>query len=477
MTEPRPKTETAESDLGASASAPQTATVKADSNSNQPAVSALEMLLSIEDRARESKTEKELQFLIVNETRKLIGARQVFLIQATGQDQFQVKTVSSLAVVDRHTPFIRWIEGIVAQISKDARLGEPVTFSLPGFADPQADETTSYPFRWLLWQPMKLGDGSVFAGLLMARERTWAEGEQLVAGRLSRAFSHAWRALTGAKNLRPGRHLRRLVLPGFLLAVLAAGFVPVPLSALAPVQVVPKQAYNITAPIDGVIKRIEKAPNARVEKGDTLFAFDDTTLKNKYALSDREVGIAEADYRRSMQGAFSQEEARHRLAISRAEYSLKFAKRNYAQELLDQATVNAPISGLLIYSSKDDWEGRPVKTGEKIMQIADPARVKLRIDLPVADSIVLEEGAHVRVFLDSDPLHPFDARVVRVSYHAEAISPDTLAYKLFAEFDGREQSLPLIGARGTAQVFGEPVPLAFYLFRRPISYARQQFGL
>ena len=73
----------------------------------------------------------------------------------------------------------------------------------------------------------------------------------------------------------------------------------------APVQVVPDQAYNVTAPIDGVIERIERAPNARIEKGDTLFVFDDTTLKNKYALSDREVGIAEADYRRSMQGAFS----------------------------------------------------------------------------------------------------------------------------------------------------------------------------
>ena len=36
--------------------------------------------------------------------------------------------------------------------------------------------------------------------------------------------------------------------------------------------------------------------------------------------------------------------------------------------------------------------------------------------------------------------------------------------------------MPRIGARGTAQVFGATVPLAFFLLRRPIAFARQTLG-
>ena len=41
--------------------------------------------------------------------------------------------------------------------------------------------------------------------------------------------------------------------------------------------------------------------------------------------------------------------------------------------------------------------------------------------------------------------------------------------------DGR--ALPRLGVRGTAQVAGDDVPLALYLFRRPLTVARQWTGL
>ena len=36
---------------------------------------------------------------------------------------------------------------------------------------------------------------------------------------------------------------------------------------------------------------------------------------------------------------------------------------------------------------------------------------------------------------------------------------------------------PRLGIRGTAQLIGENVPLYLYLFRKPISFLRQKFGL
>ncbi len=110
------------------------------------------------------------------------------------------------------------------------------------------------------------------------------------------------------------------------------------------------------------------------------------------------------------------------------------------------------------------------------MQIVDPGRVTARIELPVADAIVLARGATARLFLDANPLKAVDARVISEGYQAEPNATQQLVYHVYAEFKGGTDGIR-IGARGTAQLIGSEVSLAFYLFRRPISAVRQQLGL
>ena len=111
------------------------------------------------------------------------------------------------------------------------------------------------------------------------------------------------------------------------------------------------------------------------------------------------------------------------------------------------------------------------------MELADPRHFEFRIDLPVADAIVLNAGARVQVFLDSDPLRPVEARLVRTAFKARTHDNQQLAFRLVAERDGAETRPIRLGVRGTAQVFSDKVPLAFYLFRRPLSALRQWFGI
>lgn len=110
------------------------------------------------------------------------------------------------------------------------------------------------------------------------------------------------------------------------------------------------------------------------------------------------------------------------------------------------------------------------------MEVADPDRMQLRIDVPVADAIAVSKGAKVRAFLDSDPLNPASASVVAASFEARMIEGDVLAYRIYAALDGAPHNMRL-GIRGTAQISGEKVPLAYYLFRKPISVIRQRLGL
>jgi hypothetical protein len=110
------------------------------------------------------------------------------------------------------------------------------------------------------------------------------------------------------------------------------------------------------------------------------------------------------------------------------------------------------------------------------MLIADPDNADIRIDLPVEDAIVLHQGAPAELFLDTDPLRPLAARLVHASYQAEVTPSGILAYRVKATFDN-ERRPPRIGLHGTAKIEGEKIPLALYLFRRPIAVLRQTLGL
>ena len=96
--------------------------------------------------------------------------------------------------------------------------------------------------------------------------------------------------------------------------------------------------------------------------------------------------------------------------------------------------------------------------------------------MPVADAVAVTSGARVRAFLDSDPLRPIACHVRSASFEAQMIEGNVLAYRIYASIDEGRTRLRL-GIRGTAQVFGDKVPLAFYLLRRPIAAIRQRLGL
>lgn len=118
--------------------------------------------------------------------------------------------------------------------------------------------------------------------------------------------------------------------------------------------------------------------------------------------------------------------------------------------------------------------GKPLQTGERLLEIADPAQAELRIELPVADALNLEPGAEVALFLDSDPLHRHGAELERAAYEAQNTPAGQLAYRLDARFT---DAPPRIGLRGTAKLFGQRAPLALYLLRRPLAALRQTVGL
>jgi len=137
--------------------------------------------------------------------------------------------------------------------------------------------------------------------------------------------------------------------------------------------------------------------------------------------------------------------------------------------------VLAPSAGLVLLNDPAQWRGKPVSVGERILELADPNQVQIRILLPVADAIAMQPGTPVSLFLNVNPLSAYDAKVRHATFEPELTPEGILAYRVLADLLVPDQ-LPRIGLRGTAKLYGEQVSLFYYLFRRPITTVRQTLG-
>jgi multidrug resistance efflux pump len=422
-------------------------------------------LLQFEGELRRWKTVPELFYFVANEARRVLPYGQMFVLRRSRiGGGLQVAVASSLAAVDRNAPLIRALEAAVAGADGGS------TFEL---RDDAQDELSDYPFRWCRWQPFPGEGDASFGGLLFTGDRPFSDGEALRAERLAEATAHAWRALAGPEPVKIIRKIDRRTRRALYVAAAAIALFPVRLSSLAPVEVVPARPFVVSAPFSGVVQAIEVAPSTPVRAGQRLLRFEDVKLRNELALTTERLSVAKARVERASSAAFGKSDAAHDVAILQAEYDLARAEHDYARDLLSKAHVSAPRDGTAIYTDRREWEGRAVNVGEAIMQIADPAAVAFRIDLPAREQIALAIGAPVKVWLDAQPLWSLDAVLDTASYQARQTPEGVLAFSLTAKPLGAR---PRIGSRGTARVYGGWAPLAYSVLKRPIGAARQAIG-
>ena len=428
-------------------------------------------LLQLEADVRDAASEKALQFVMANDTRRLLDYRQAYIVDHAGR----LVTASSLAVVERNAPVVRWLERVVASLRKHGQHAMVSVVSQASVPPALRDGWNEFAFPFALWCPLVSPAGKPLGGIWLTREQPWTDADLAIVERLRGTYGHAWSALRGGRPPKQ-RSWGRLVLLAGVAAFVASMFVPVRMSALAPAEIVPTRPTLVAAPQAGTIKEVVPEPDAVVSKGALLFTFEDTDLRNELLIAERRLSVAQASLARARQSAFGDARSRAEIAILQTEVELAEVERDYAQERLDKAEVRAPVDGVLQYTDASDWEGRPVVLGERVMRIADAARAHVRVQLPVEDAVVLVPGAEVRVFLDVDPLSAIDATLRHAKYAATETAAGVLAFEVNADIDP-QTPLPRLGLKGTAKVYGPGTTLFVYLFRRPISAARQFLGL
>jgi hypothetical protein len=429
---------------------------------------ALSSLVMLEEEARKAENLSELSFIIANDTRRLLPCDQTFLWIFDDIGSARIHRAANLSEIDKNAPSIHWLESLLAWCLTQPWRIESHSISAEILPSELAQRWPEEISGNLLYAPMTIPRFS--GGLLLSSENNWTDGHRALMEVLVNAYSHAWHALYRPNRLRSTiAHIKQFRWRYIIAASLLLLY-PAKQYVISPAEVVARQPFVVSAPLSGVIRDIHVQPNQLVEQGSLLFEIDDIDLENQLTLAKRSLSITEAEYIRNVHASFECDECRAHAAELLAVMERDRASMQIASQQLERSKVLSPAQGVAVFSDANDWKGRPVRTGERVMLVSDPDSTALLIELPIDDAIAIDTGATVVFYPNISPLLSYRARVYQTSYEANVSANQILAYSLFAEFD--EQS-PRLGLRGTAKIYGTRAPVLYLILRKPMAWLRR----
>lgn len=446
-----------------------------------------QLLWDLARKARQAESDRELGFLLVNETLALVPYRQAALWLADAGTW----SLSGVVQVDAHVPFVQWFELVCRHVQGMTKEHDgPFSFTA---ADLPSELATDWGHWWpeqALWvgsnRAFQGGPPKAQGGAIFLRDAAWKADEQAVLHEWCEIWWHAFSVLhrpslhSGARGLskalawraqRPWWQQRRLWWLALLIAVL---LMPVRLTVLAQGELVPSRPTVVRAPLDGIIDVFHVEPNQQVRRGQPLFSFDEIVIQSRLEVAQQALATAETDYRQTSQMALGDARAKTQLALLVGKVEERRAEIDYLQEQLQRARVLAPQPGVVLMDDPSEWIGKPVTTGERILRLATLDDVEVEAWVPMADAILFAPNAQVALYLSASPLQPVAAQLRYMAHEAVQRPDGSFAYRVRAKLS--EPTTHRVGLKGTAKLQGDWAPLAFWVLRRPLATLRAYLG-
>jgi hypothetical protein len=429
-------------------------------------------LIELGQRARAAASSAELGFLLVNDTRLLLTYRQAALWMADGG----VRALSGVVSVDGNVPYAQWLQRLGRHLATTHKADAPLPIDIAALP---AEIRTEW-HEWLpaaaTWLPLNAAAG----GLLLASDQPLAPEMDPLLCEWRDIWQHAWLALQRPVRWAPwsrraskGVRWRRYLAAGLILAGVLS--YPVRLTVLAQGELVPANPITVRAPLDGVIADVSVRPNQSVSPGELLFSFDQAPLDSRLAVAHEALATARAEYRQASQMVLTDPQARAQISTLLGKIAEKEAQAAFLQKQSERSRVLAPSAGIVLLDDPSEWIGRPVQTGEKILQVAAPNEVEIEAWVPIGDAIPLAEQAPLQLYLAASPLASLGGTLRYMSHRATARPDGSYAYRVRASLV--RPSEQRIGLKGTVKLYGERVPLVYWVLRRPLAAVRQFLAL
>lgn len=475
---------------------------------HQKLISRLNEFLQLERDLRAAQTEAALGFIVVNFLKKLVNYdAAVWLIRGERDPALKVKAVSGVSDFDNQAPLVVLSESLcndqhTSLTGVDVHICERL---------PERQQELAAPL-----QLNELVTVNVLAGravLVLIKSAPWQDFEQQLLQQVAEVVAHAQEKLELMRRGRRSRRANPWLRPGWrwvACGLVLSALIPIRHSVLASGEVVADSPTVIASGLEGVIEEVLVRPNERVRAGDVLLRFDDAELILQAQSIEKQYLLAEENLRKARQQSLNNVSAGASLSDLEAEVDLRRIEYEFVREQAQRLELVAPTDGIVLFSRTKDWEGRAVRPGEKIMELASDEDRQFEIWVDTQDAIGFRPGAEVSFFSDADPLSRVSGSVSQVSYFADRKDGDALAYRIVAKpaashanvrahEDGapslqtvhrptkdamssdsektRHHAALTLGTRGTFRLYGERVLLGYHVLRRPIATVRRYVGV
>ncbi|MBF0194305.1 MAG: HlyD family efflux transporter periplasmic adaptor subunit [Magnetococcales bacterium] len=438
-------------------------------------------MLQLQREVRQADSVEELGLIMVNRSQKILPATTTLFWQKN-LSSGEIKQASGVAQIDANAPFIIWANAIINRLTSQNNKNEAFTVNKQDLPQDDIKQWADWLPPYGLMLPISSPNNTTIGWLFTVRETSWQPSDMVLAQELGQIYGYSWLTFnkqnyfnTANSNKLTNKWNKTLFFAFCIIISAVLFLVDVQQSVLAPATVVPNNPKVVTSPLNGVIKKVAVEANSSVKKGQILFSLETSEIKNRRDVSKLVLQVTKERYLKAQKVAFSDPEARASLPLLKSQIKQHSAEATYAEELLARTVVKAKNSGIAIFSDPSYWLGRPVKVGEQVMVIANANEVEVEIFLGVDDAIIMQPGAEVLLFLNSDPLNPIPAKLHYASYQATVDQRGVLAYKLTAKLL-TSTTPPRIGLQGTAKLLGPQTSVFYYIFRRPITALRQAVG-
>lgn len=344
-------------------------------------------------------------YAIANDGRRLIGCDRVSVLVRAG-DRLRLASVSGVDLPDRRSNVVRTIEAAAAAA---IRTGRRVEYSEragehpPQLQEPFSEYADANHVRAAVFVPLAVDEQEGSAepvGALIAEWFVDADTREChspidrIAGHAATALQNglqhadvAWARLLlpvlWARDVWQGGRRKWTIAAAVALAVLTAVlvFVPAPLIVTARGELRPVARQPVYAPMDAIVQQVKVDDEALVQAGDPLLVLSNPELELELqrvigAIDTWEQKLAAIGFQRLDGDRRDDPAAAGRMSGEEAEARQELESLLRQQALLetkrDWLTVTAPIAGrVTTWNVREELESRPVRTGERLLNIAD----------------------------------------------------------------------------------------------------------
>ncbi len=437
------------------------------------AVEVLALLHQLSLSACRSSTKQNLIFQILNDTIQLAQYDRATLWEMR-EGSVKLLGISGQAQPNKGTGLAESWQALIQDIKSP---DTPQTLTKESFVTEER--------RWLemqasptapnvQWFPI-FSKKKLVLGLWLERwgSSNWQEEEINILNFLMQAYGVAWEKFLPKFSLKSFGKRQIIFLS---IAVLCALFlIHIPLRVVSPCEIVPKDPILITAPLEGIVAEMLVHPGQHVRKDQPLFEYDKRVPEQELKVAQKQVQIIRSELNRAVTLSFKDARPLSEVATLKVKLKKENIRLEHAQYQVDKLEVKSPGNGVIMLDNPEEWRGKPVRIGERVLMVSNPNQTKVRIWIPEADNVILDGTKPLKIFLNVSPESSKPADLSYIATYTSVNEKGIPSFVAEAEWMGDPKGIKM-GLKGTAILYGQEVSLFYWIIRRPWTAFRNMVG-